>query len=433
MRLLPFNNRMPLWLKIVDAMADNGPIAPKKPADLRYVTLPSWTQPVSLYLLERIEGDKVWLICRPALDSAQESEPQFQLPDEEECICFERVDFSTLNSGDEFPLGQPGVMVGAIMFDFLIYEELSPYTIQNMLGLCPAELRKKPRHFSVSPGGGSVGMGSSGGDTDATAKILEAIQGVKDDVKGMEKRVAKLEAPAAKPKATPGRTVFFGEDDTDEEEEPEPPLPIPPVKAGRKAEPREVEIKEPAGGKVIVYVDAEDAAVGGGGRGLAGLEKARKNAAASPMRRWENVLAKCKEITDLEGCGGVLTYFKLHTHVKHHRLALKYLHSILNIAKSTKEPAVLGHCANALVFIDQMVHNEGMQEVAETVALFPEPQIKFVPQGSAILPTPEKPYGELVEPDVLSTATRASEDIEKLQAKVAKVNKAAAAAKATPR
>ena len=135
----------------------------------------------------------------------------------------------------------------------------------------------------------------------------------------------------------------------------------------------------------------------------------------------------------VEGGGGVLTYFKLHTNVKHHRLALKYLHSILNIAKSTKEPAVLGHCANALVFIDQMVHNDGMQEVAEQVALFPEPQIKFVPQGSAILPTPEKPYGELVEPDVLSTATRAAEDIEKLQAKVAKVNKAAAAAKATPR
>ena len=38
--------------------------------------------------------------------------------------------------------------------------------------------------------------------------------------------------------------MFFGEDDTDEEEEPEPPLLIPLVKAGRKAEPREVEIKE---------------------------------------------------------------------------------------------------------------------------------------------------------------------------------------------
>ena len=94
---------------------------------------------------------------------------------------------------------------------------------------------------------------------------------------------------------------------------------------------------------------------------------------------------------------------------------------------------MLGHCANALVFIDQMVHNEGMQEVAETVALFPEPQIKFVPQGSAILPTPEKPYGELVEPEVLSTATRAYDDLEKLQAKVLKASKANAAAKATPR
>ena len=89
-------------------MADNRPIAPKKPADLGYVTLtnttPAWAQPVSLYLLERIEGDKVWLICRPALDSSQETEPQFQLPDEEESICFERVDFSTLNAGDEYPL-----------------------------------------------------------------------------------------------------------------------------------------------------------------------------------------------------------------------------------------------------------------------------------------------------------------------------------------
>ena len=41
--------------------------------------------------------------------------------------------------------------------------------------------------------------------------------------------------------------------------------------------------------------------------------------------------------------------------------------------------------------------------------------------------------GELVELDIVSTATRAAVDLEKLQAKVAKVNKAAAAAKATPR
>ena len=102
-------------------------------------------------------------------------------------------------------------------------------------------------------------------------------------------------------------------------------------------------------------------------------------------------------------------------------------------ARAAKEPAVLGHCANALVFIDQMVHNEGLQEMSEQVALFPEPQIKFVPLGSTVLPVPEKPYGELVELDIVSTATRAAEDLEKLQAKVAKANTVIAAAKATPK
>ena len=76
-------------------MAAVQPNAPKKPLDLRYITLtntePPWTQPVSLYLLERIEGDKIWLICRPALDFDQETLPRFQLPGEEESICFEHV------------------------------------------------------------------------------------------------------------------------------------------------------------------------------------------------------------------------------------------------------------------------------------------------------------------------------------------------------
>ena len=35
----------------------------------------------------------------------------------------------------------------------------------------------------------------------------------------------------------------------------------------------------------------------------------------------------------------------------------------------------------------------------------------------------EKPYGELVDPDIVAVATRASEDLEKLAAKVAKTNK----------
>ena len=50
-----------------------------------------------------------------------------------------------------------------------------------------------------------------------------------------------------------------------------------------------------------------------------------------------------------------------------------------------------------------------------------------------LLPTPEKPHGELVEPEIVSTATRAAEDLEKLQARFAKANKVAAAAKASPK
>ena len=64
-----------------------------------------------------------------------------------------------------------------------------------------------------------------------------------------------------------------------------------------------------------------------------------------------------------------------------------------------------------------------MQEVAEQVALLPESQIKYEPLGNRVFPTPEKPYGELVDPDIVAVATRASEDLEKLAAKVAKTNK----------
>ena len=333
------------------------------------------------------------------------------------------ADFSTLKTGDEFPLGQPGPMAGAIMFDFIIEKLKSPYTRTNMLALCPAELRAQARRIDLSPGGGSVEMNPSGESADATAKILAAIKDVKADVKSMETRVTKLETPMEKQKSTRARTVFFGDEDSEEDEEEKPPLSLVPPTPKRKGLGREVDTKGQANGKVIVYLDDVDAAVGGGGRGLAGLEKARKSVAASPLLRWERILEKCADITEVEGGGGVLTYFKLHTNVKHHRLALKYLHSILNIAKISKDPAVLGHCANALIFIDQMVHNEGMQEVAEQVALFPEPQIRFVPQGSTVLPTPEKPYGELVEPDIVAMATRVSDDIEKLAAKVAKTNK----------
>ena len=65
----------------------------------------------------------------------------------------------------------------------------------------------------------------------------------------------------------------------------------------------------------------------------------------------------------------------------------------------------------------------GRRRHAEQVALFPESQIKYEPLGNRVFPTPEKPYGELVEPDVVAIATRASDDLEKLAARVAKANK----------
>ena len=143
------------------------PGAPKKPWELRYAlqtnTTPRWTQPVSMYLLERIgSSGKVWLVCRPALDPEQETEPRFQLPgmtEDDEFICFERVDFGTLQPGDEFPLGQPGPMLGAIMFDHLTTGEENPYTRQNLLAMCPTDLRPTAR-FALTPTGGGGRIGS---------------------------------------------------------------------------------------------------------------------------------------------------------------------------------------------------------------------------------------------------------------------------------
>ena len=429
-------------------MAEGQPDAPKKPADLRYVKLTTtgWTQPVSLYLLERIEGDRVWLVCRPALDAPQEDLPTFQVAGEEEKICFEHVDFSALNPGDEHPLGQPGVMKGAVMFDFLICEEPSPYTRSNMLAVCPSELRAKPKSVSLSPGAGRVEMGNGGGASmpqtpdpgvgettgrDKLDKLLATVEGMATQLTGVVSRVAKLENPpdtrGSARRETRRGTVFFDEEEEEDSDDERPRGSQIPV---RKQDERVVDrhgATKPAverrEDQIVVYVDSADGAVGGGGRGIAGLEKERKKVADAPLRRWNRIVAKCSEITEGDGGKGVMTYFKLHTHIKHHRLALKYLHSILHIARCSKEPEVLGHCANALVFLDQMVHNDGMQEVAEQVALFPESQIKYEPLGNRVFPTPEKPYGELVEPDVVAIATRASDDLEKLAARVAKANK----------
>ena len=51
------------------------------------------------------------------------------------------MDFSKLQTGDDTYLGHEGDMADAIMFDHLITKEESPYTLANMLALCPDELR----------------------------------------------------------------------------------------------------------------------------------------------------------------------------------------------------------------------------------------------------------------------------------------------------
>ena len=274
------------------------------------------------------------------------------------------------------------------------------------------------------------GVGETTG-RDKLDKLLATVEGMANQLTGVVSRVAKLENPpdtrGSARRETRRGTVFFDEEEEEDSDDERPRGSQIPV---RKQDERVVDrhgATKPAverrEDQIVVYVDSADGAVGGGGRGIAGLEKERKKVADAPMRRWNRVVAKCSEITEGDGGKGVMTYFKLHTHIKHHRLALKYFHSILHIARCSKEPEVLGHCANALVFLDQMVHNEGMQEVAEQVALFPESQIKYEPLGNRVFPTPEKPYGELVEPDVVAIATRASDDLEKLSTRVAKANK----------
>ena len=274
------------------------------------------------------------------------------------------------------------------------------------------------------------GVGETTG-RDKLDKLLATVEGMATQLTGVVSRVAKLENPhdtrGSARRETRRGTVFFDEEEEEDSDDERPRGAQIPV---RKQDERVVDRRgatkpavERREDQIVVYVDSADGAVGGGGRGIAGLEKERKKVADAPLRRWNRIVAKCSEITEGDGGKGVMTYFKLHTHIKHHRLALKYLHSILHIARCSKEPEVLGHCANALVFLDQMVHNEGMQEVAEQVALFPESQIKYEPLGNRVFPTPEKPYGELVEPDVVAIATRASDDLEKLAARVAKANK----------
>ena len=377
------------------------------------------------------------MIARPALIKSQEwpDAREVAIPEADgEVIVYEWVKLK----GD-----QPGVMPTKSIFAHLEDQDLeeptpSPYTLAVLLGNCPEDLRVQPEEFVLSPNGGGASMPQTPdpgvGETtgrDKLDKLLATVEGMANQLTGVVSRVAKLENPhdtrGSARRETRRGTVFFDEEEEEDSDDERPRGSQIPV---RKQDERVVDrhgATKPAverrEDQIVVYVDSADGAVGGGGRGIAGLEKERKKVADAPMRRWNRVVAKCSEITEGDGGKGVMTYFKLHTHIKHHRLALKYLHSILHIARCSKEPEVLGHCANALVFLDQMVHNEGMQEVAEQVALFPESQIKYEPLGNRVFPTPEKPYGELVEPDVVAIATRASDDLEKLAARVAKANK----------
>ena len=377
------------------------------------------------------------MIARPCLIKSQEwpDAREVAIPEADgEVIVYEWVKLT----GD-----QPGVMPTKSVFAHLEDQDLeeptpSPYTLAVLLGNCPEDLRVQPEEFVLSPNGGGAimpqtpdpGVGETTG-RDKLDKLLATVEGMATQLTGVVSRVAKLENPhdtrGSARRETRRGTVFFDEEEEEDSDDERPRGSQIPV---RKQDERVVDrhgATKPAverrEDQIVVYVDSADGAVGGGGRGIAGLEKERKKVADAPLRRWNRIVAKCSEITEGDGGKGVMTYFKLHTHIKHHRLALKYLHSILHIARCSKEPEVLGHCANALVFLDQMVHNEGMQEVAEQVALFPESQIKYEPLGNRVFPTPEKPYGELVEPDVVAIATRASDDLEKLAARVAKANK----------
>ena len=377
------------------------------------------------------------MIARPALIKSQDwpDAREVAIPEADgEVIVYEWVKLT----GD-----QPGVMPTKSVFAHLEDQDLeeptpSPYTLAVLLGNCPEDLRVQPEEFVLSPNGGGASMPQTPdpgvGETtgrDKLDKLLATVEGMATQLTGVVSRVAKLENPhdtrGSARRETRRGTVFFDEEEEEDSDDERPRGSQIPV---RKQDERVVDRRgatkpavERREDQIVVYVDSADGAVGGGGRGIAGLEKERKKVADAPLRRWNRIVKKCSEITEGDGGKGVMTYFKLHTHIKHHRLALKYLHSILHIARCSKEPEVLGHCANALVFLDQMVHNDGMQEVAEQVALFPESQIKYEPLGNRVFPTPEKPYGELVEPDVVAIATRASDDLEKLAARVAKANK----------
>ena len=82
-------------------------------------------------------------------------------------------------------------------------------------------------------------------------------------------------------------------------------------------------------------------------------------------------------------------------------------------------PAEYGKRACEQVGDDALEYLTGDPERNE----FPRPKIAYVAQGNAVLAKPELPYGALVPPGDLSTACKATEDIERLATRVEKANK----------
>ena len=90
---------------------------------LRYCHLDGWTQPTSLYLVEKGPRSNLWLIARPALIPTQEDKSTVPVSIPEaggEKVVYERV----VLSGD-----QEGAMGNDCLFTHLEDDEETPYTL----------------------------------------------------------------------------------------------------------------------------------------------------------------------------------------------------------------------------------------------------------------------------------------------------------------
>ena len=152
-------------------------------------------------------------------------------------------------------------------------------------------------------------------------KLLAKVEGMANQITGVVSRVAKLENPhgtrGSARRETRKGTVFFDEEEEEDSDDERPGASKLPV---RKLDERVVDRRgaskpavERREDQIVVYVDSADGAVGGGGRGIAGLEKERKKAADALLRRWNRIVAKCSEITAGDGGKRVMAYSCIRT------------------------------------------------------------------------------------------------------------------------